>query len=109
MTSRRSAYILVAINLIDLFLALMVFEYEIAKLLTPGAVWLATPRFFDLLSTTIVFLLTIFNLSVLYFVVRRRLVQHQPWLRWTTLFVALVGISLAIVLGDRFWPIIWPS
>ncbi len=100
--------LLVLLNMIALAVALLVGEYELAKIRHPDTSWLATPQLFDLVMIVTISLLTVTNLSVLFFVIIRRLEHHHKWLWWTTALASLFALVLAVVLGDRFLPIIFP-
>ncbi len=103
------AIMLVSINLLALFVGAMVGEYEFSKALHPLSNWFTTPPIFDWTMTSLLILTSIINLTVLVFVLYRRLIHHLSWLRWATLFGIILVAVTWLVLGQRFLPILWTT
>lgn len=101
--------VLVIINLFGLVLGLLVGEYQLSSWLHPEASWL--PLATVAVTSLVVGLLglSFFNLAVLYFTIRRGLSQHLAWLWKVTLILLIVGISLTLVLGKYFIPVVFPG
>ena len=97
------------LNLISLAVALLIGEYEFAKMRTPDAIWLSTPVAFDLTLVSLITTLSLINISITIFVIIRHLDHHRYLLVWSTGVTLLFVVTLAIVLGPRFLPILWPT
>jgi hypothetical protein len=100
--------VLFLFNLVGLAVGLLVGEYEVAKLRHPDASWVMTPSPLDLVLSGLLVLVTIGNLGVLSFVILRHLESYRQWLWFGAAVSLALVIVLAVVLGDRFLPILWP-
>lgn len=96
-------------NLITLAIVLLIGEYEVAKIQKPEASWLPTPTALDLSLVSTIMLMSVINIAVTIFVMRRQLDHHRRWLWWTTALSVALVLIIAAVLGPRFLPILWPT
>ena len=101
--------VLIFLNLLSLSVALLVGEYEVAKLQSPAASWLSTPVVFDFVSISIISILSLVNLAVLLLVVLRGLDQHRRWLWWTSSIAVLGIVIMAIALDSRLAIMVFPN
>ena len=96
---------LVSIGMI--VVASLILEYEVAKLRNPDVPFIPTPVGLDITLTTVVILLGLANITVLIFVFLRHL-WFRRWMLATTIIGWVLLAILALVLGDRFLPIVFP-
>ena len=97
------------VNCVMLAVGLLLTEYEYAKQTSPDIIFLPTPIFFDAVVGGLLIMISLFNLAVLVFVIRRQLHQHRRWLWWTTGGLVVLTLILLIVLGDRTRFVLWPN
>lgn len=110
MTKNRIKNLLFLIaNITVLFIALPLIEYDLSKTIEPNLAWLPTYPVPDLIILSFASILAIYNTCILFFVLLRDLKQFGRWLLAGTVLAWLfIGVA-ALVLGNSFLPILWPS
>ena len=91
---------LILLNLGILALALPLVEYDVSKTLHPQSNWLPTHSALDLILLSVASILAIYHLSVMMFVVFRRLDGYRRWL-WRSTIVVLALVCVVIALQGR--------
>jgi hypothetical protein len=90
------------------YLASLIIEFEIAKLSKPDISFITTPTGWDLGLAGLTIGLGLVNIAVLVFVFLRHL-WLRKWMIGTTLLGWMALALIALILGSRFMPVVFPT